>query len=38
LANLRERAQAHGGSFDLVARTPRGTVLVWEALLDRDQP
>jgi len=38
LANLRERAQAHGGSFGLRARTPRGTVLVWEALLDCDQP
>ena len=38
LANLRERAQAHGGSFGLRARTPRGTVLEWEALLDRDQP
>jgi signal transduction histidine kinase len=38
LANLRERAQAHGGSFGLRARTPRGTVLVWETLPDGDQP
>jgi len=37
LANLRERAQSHGGSLSLRARTPRGTALVWEALPDRDQ-
>jgi signal transduction histidine kinase len=34
LANLRERAQSHGGSLQLRARTPRGTALVWEALPD----
>ena len=38
LANLRERAESHGGSLSLRARTPRGTVLAWEALPDRDQP
>ena len=32
LANLRERAQAHGGTLDVRARTPRGTLLVWQAL------
>ena len=37
LANLRERAQAHGGSLSLRARTPRGTTLAWEALPDRNQ-
>ncbi len=36
LANLRERAESHGGSLSLRARTPRGTALVWEALPDRD--
>ena len=36
LANLRERAQSHGGSLQLLARTPRGTALLWEALLERD--
>ena len=34
LANLRERAQSRGGSLTLRAGTPRGTGLVWEALLD----
>ena len=34
LANLRERAESHGGSLQLRARTPRGTALVWEALPD----
>jgi signal transduction histidine kinase len=34
LANLRERAESHGGSLHLRARTPRGTVLVWEAAPD----
>jgi two-component system, NarL family, sensor histidine kinase DevS len=34
LANLRERAQSHGGSLQLLAGTPRGTVLVWTALPD----
>jgi signal transduction histidine kinase len=38
LANLRERAQAHGGALDLRARTPRGTLLVWEAQPERDHP
>jgi len=37
LANLRERAESHGGSLSLRARTPRGTTLVWEALPDRDE-
>jgi signal transduction histidine kinase len=36
LANLRQRAQSHGGSLQLLARTPRGTALLWEALLERD--
>jgi len=36
LANLRQRAQSRGGSLTLRARTPRGTALVWEALLDRE--
>jgi len=35
LANLRDRAESHGGSLSLRARTPRGTALVWEALLNR---
>jgi signal transduction histidine kinase len=34
LANLRERAESHGGSLHLRAGTPRGTVLVWEAAPD----
>jgi len=36
LANLRKRAESHGGSLALKARTPRGTTLLWEALPDRD--
>jgi signal transduction histidine kinase len=36
LANLRKRAESHGGSLTLTARTPRGTALLWEALPDRD--
>ncbi|MHB8187557.1 MAG: GAF domain-containing sensor histidine kinase [Dermatophilaceae bacterium] len=36
LANLRKRAESHGGSLTLRPRTPRGTALVWEALLDGD--
>ena len=36
LANLRKRAESHGGSLTLGQRTPRGTALVWQALLDRD--
>jgi len=35
LANLRKRAESHGGSLTVRARTPRGTVLLWEALPDR---
>ena len=33
LANLRKRAESHGGSLTLAPRTPRGTTMVWEALL-----
>jgi Signal transduction histidine kinase len=36
LANLRKRAESHGGSLTLRARAPRGTALVWEALPDRE--
>ena len=36
LANLRQRAESRGGSLTLRARSPRGTRLVWEALLDRE--
>ena len=36
LANLRQRAQSHGGSLQLLARTPRGTALLWEALPECD--
>lgn len=36
LANLRKRAESHGGSLTLKARTPRGTTLVWEAPPDRE--
>jgi len=36
LANLRKRAESHGGSLTVRARTPRGTALVWEALPDRE--
>ena len=36
LANLRQRAESRGGSLTLRARTPRGTELVWEAMMDRD--
>jgi len=32
LANLRERAESHGGSLQLRAGAPRGTVLVWKAM------
>ncbi|NMM23380.1 MAG: GAF domain-containing protein [Phycicoccus sp.] len=35
LANLRKRAESHGGSLTLKARTPLGTALVWEAPPDR---
>lgn len=34
LDNLRQRADARGGSLTLRGRTPHGTVLVWEALLE----
>lgn len=30
LANLRERAQSHGGSLQLATRTPQGTALLWQ--------
>lgn len=36
LDNLRKRAESRGGSLALRQRTPRGTALVWEALLDSD--
>jgi signal transduction histidine kinase len=36
LANLRTRAESRGGSLTLRPRTPRGTVLEWEALFDTD--
>ena len=36
LDNLRQRAESHGGSLNLQRRTPRGTVLVWQGLLERD--
>jgi len=36
LGNLRQRAQSRGGSLTMRARSPRGTVLVWEARPDRD--
>jgi len=35
LANLRKRAESHGGSLTVRARTPRGTALLWE-VPDRD--
>jgi signal transduction histidine kinase len=37
LGNLRQRAQARGGSLTLRARTPAGTEMVWEAKADRAQ-
>ena len=36
LDNLRKRAESRGGSLNLRRRTPQGTALVWEALLDSD--
>jgi signal transduction histidine kinase len=36
LDNLRKRAEARGGSLILRQRTPQGTALVWEAMLDSD--
>ena len=36
LDNLRQRAQARGGSLTLRRRTPQGTALIWQALLERD--
>jgi signal transduction histidine kinase len=29
LANMRERATRHGGTFDIRPGTPRGTVVEW---------
>lgn len=34
LDNLRQRAEARGGSMTLRGRTPHGTALVWETLLE----
>jgi signal transduction histidine kinase len=36
LDNLSKRAEDRGGSLTLRQRTPHGTVLVWEAMLDSD--
>ena len=36
LANLRKRAESHGGSLTVRTRTPRGTALMWEALPDHE--
>ncbi|MDQ5840183.1 MAG: GAF domain-containing protein [Chloroflexota bacterium] len=36
LDNLSKRAEARGGSLTLRQRTPHGTVLVWEAMVDSD--
>ena len=33
LANLRRRAEAHGGTLELLPRSPSGTVLCWTVLL-----
>jgi len=33
LGNVRTRARQHGGSMDLLAHTPRGTVLRWQVPL-----
>ena len=35
LANLRERAEAQGGSLEVRAGTPGGTILVWQARPDQ---
>jgi signal transduction histidine kinase len=35
LANLRQRAEAQGGSLEVRAGNPGGTILVWQALPDR---
>ena len=35
LDNLRQRAEAHGGTLTVLPRTPQGTALVWEVLLER---
>ena len=34
LENLRQRAEGRGGSLTLRGRTPHGTVLIWEAMLE----
>jgi len=36
LDNLRTRAESHGGSLTLRARSPRGTSLLWEAMRAAD--
>jgi signal transduction histidine kinase len=36
LDNLRKRAEARGGTLTVRHRSPRGTALVWEAMLDTD--
>lgn len=38
LANLRQRAESRGGAMILRARSPKGTVLIWEALPDERRP
>jgi signal transduction histidine kinase len=37
LSNLRQRAQARGGSLTLRPRTPAGTEMVWEVLPDLEE-
>jgi signal transduction histidine kinase len=36
LDNLRQRAESHSGSLTLRPRSPRGTVLLWQASRERD--
>jgi signal transduction histidine kinase len=38
LDNMRKRAESHGGSLVLRPRTPHGTALLWEALVDGGSP
>jgi signal transduction histidine kinase len=35
LANMRRRAEAHGGTFDIAVVEPHGTALTWIVQLDR---